>query len=55
MHLCIFFSEQGLGKISAKDVQLFRRGSVHEFYRLKELITLEQVNTSIVEKDNNLY
>ena len=49
-----FFSEQSLGKISAKDVELFRRESVHEFYRLKELITLEQVNTSVVEEDNNL-
>ena len=37
----------------------FRDGSVHEFYRLKEfyfnfrlkaLITLEQVNTSVAEK-----
>ena len=25
-------------------------GSVHEFYRLKALITLEQVITSVVEK-----
>ena len=29
-------------------------GSVHEFYRLKALITLEQVITSVVEKKNNL-
>ena len=27
---------------------------VHEFYRLKALITLEQVTTSVVEKKNNL-
>ena len=27
---------------------------VHEFYRLKALITLEQVITSVVEKKNNL-
>ena len=27
-----------------------RKGSVDEFYRLKALITLEQVNTSVVEK-----
>ena len=29
-----------------KDVELFRNGSVHELYRLKALVTLEQeVNT----------
>ena len=31
---------------------LFRNGSAHKFYRLKALITLEQVNTSVVEKKN---
>ena len=31
-----------------KGVELFQKGSVHEFYRLKALITLEQVNTSVV-------
>ena len=31
----------------AKDVELFRNGSVHEFYRLKALITLEQAKTSV--------
>ena len=44
------FREESLGKIKAKDVELIRNGSVHEFYRLKALITLEQVNTSVVEK-----
>ena len=39
----------------SKDVELFRNGSVHEFYRLKELITLEQANISVVEKKKNLY
>ena len=34
----------------AKDVELFRNGSVREFYRLKALITLEQVNTLVFEK-----
>ena len=34
---------------------LFRNGSVHKFYHLKALITLEQVITSVVEKKNNLY
>ena len=33
---------------------LFRNGSVHEFYRSKALITLEQVITSVIEKKNNL-
>ena len=32
------------------DLELFRTGSVHEFYRLEGLITLEQVNTPMVEK-----
>ena len=31
-------------------LELFRNGSVDEFYRLKALITLEQVNTLVVEK-----
>ena len=34
----------------SKDVELFRNGLVHEFYRLKALITLEQANISVVEK-----
>ena len=44
------FWEESLRKINKCDLELFRNGSVHEFYRLKELITLEQVNTSVVEK-----
>ena len=32
-----------------KDFELLRNGSVYEFYRLKGLITLDQVNTSVVE------
>ena len=39
------FCEEGLGKIAVKDVALFRNRSVQEFYLLKALITLEQVNT----------
>ena len=31
-------------------MELFRKGSVYEFYRLKALIILKQVNTSVVEK-----
>ena len=50
MHVC----EESLEKISAKDIELFQHGSVHEFYRLKALITLEQVNTSVVGKNKNL-
>jgi len=46
------FHEEWLGKINAKNVELVRNGLVHEFYRLKALITLEQVNTSMVEKKN---
>ena len=44
---CIF-REESFGKVNSKDVELFRNGSVHEFYHLKALITLEQVNTSVV-------
>ena len=42
--------ESHAGKINAKDVEVFRNGSVYEFYRLKALIILEQANTSVVEK-----
>ena len=35
-------------------IELFRNGSVHELYPLKALITLEQVITSVIEKENNL-
>ena len=31
--------DESLGKINAKDVELFRKGSVHELYRLKAWIT----------------
>ena len=41
-------------KKEAKDLELFRNWSVHEFYRLKALITLKQVISSVVEKKNNL-
>ena len=42
------FCEESLGAIDAKVLELFRNGSEHEFYRLKALITLEQVKASIV-------
>ena len=46
---CIF-GEESLGKIkNAKD------GSFYEFYHLKALYTLEQVNTSVFEKKRDLY
>ena len=36
--------------------RVFPERSVHEFYRLKALITLEEVNTSVVQKKKkNLY
>ena len=35
-------------------VEPFWNGSVHELYRLKALITLEQGNTSVVKKKKNL-
>ena len=36
--------------LEAKYVELFGNGSVYEYYRLKVLITLEEVNISVVEK-----
>ena len=44
------FCEGSLGKVNAKDSELFRNSLVHEFYCLKVLITLERV----VEKKKNL-
>ena len=41
------FCEESLGKIDAKDIELFRNGLSHEFYRLKVFMTLEKVNTSV--------
>ena len=46
----LMFCEESLGKVNAKDLELFRNRLVHEFYCLKVLITLEQV----VEKKKNL-
>ena len=37
------FCEESLGKIKFR---AFRNMSVHKFYRLRELITLEQVNAT---------
>ena len=38
-----------------KDVERFQNGSFHEFCRLKELITLKEVNTSDVETRKNVH
>ena len=43
------FCEESLGKVNAKDLELFRNRLVHKFYCLK-VITLEQE----VEKKKNL-
>ena len=40
------FCEESLGKVNAKDLELFRNRLVHEFYCLKVVITLEQVWSS---------
>ena len=40
------FCEESLGKIDA-GIELSGNGSIHEFYCLKALITLEQVNASL--------
>ena len=37
------FCEESLGKVNAKDLELFQNRLVHEFYCLKMVITLEQV------------
>ena len=42
--------EESFGKINAIYVELFQNGSVHEFYCLKALISLEQVNISVIKK-----
>ena len=48
------FCEESLGTIKY-NLELFRDVTVHEFYRLKALITLEQVNTTEwSEKNKNL-
>ena len=44
-------SERLMGKMSLK---LFRNGSVLEFYGLKALITLEQVNSSVLKERRTL-
>ena len=36
------------------DLELSRNRLVHEFYHLKVLITLEQVNTPVVKKKKNV-
>ena len=48
------FCEGSLEKVNNKDIELFRNKLVHKLYHLKVLITLEQVNTSVVEKKKNV-
>ena len=47
-HVC--FYEESLGKTNAKDFELFLNGSAHKFNCLKAVITLEQLNFSVVKK-----
>ena len=47
MHM---FCEESLGNDYSKDVELLRSRSVHKLDRLKALIILEQVNTSVGKK-----
>ena len=50
------FREESFGKTNAKDVVLFRNGSVHEFHYFKASITLAGTSEySVVEKKKNLY
>ena len=44
------FAKENLGNVNEKGLELFWKRLVHKFYRLKALITLEQVNASVVEK-----
>ena len=46
--------KSSLGKVYAKDLELFQNRLVNEFYRLKVFVTLEQLNTSVVKKKKNL-
>ena len=49
------FFEESSGKIKESlNLELFRNVSVHEFYRFKALITLEQVNKWVLEKNKNI-
>ena len=45
--------EESLRNIDAKDLEPFWKGSVHEFNLLKALMTLEQVNSSMVIESIN--
>ena len=45
------FCEESLGGLN---LEFFHNRSVHELYRLKALLTLEQVNTTVVEKKKRI-
>ena len=49
---CVYRSHACFAKKAQErlTLELFRNVSVHEFYRLKALITLEQVNTTVWSK-----
>ena len=47
--------EESFRKINAKGVKLFQNGSIHEFYHAKALITLEELNTLVIEIKKGLY
>ena len=40
----MFCGESFIGKVYAKDLELFQNRLVHEFYPLKVVVTLEQLN-----------
>ena len=42
--------EESLGKVNAKDLELFRNRLVHEFYCLKVVITSEQDSGRVKEE-----
>ena len=46
MHIC--FAKKALQQ--KLNLELFQNRSVHKFCRLKALVTLDQVNTKVVEK-----
>ena len=52
-YCCVIEATHVLGR-KLIGLELFRNGSVDEFYRLKALITLEQVNTLVVGKKRRI-
>ena len=52
---CCEFLNRPKPGLTLTDVERFQNGSIHEFCRLKALITFKEVNTSDVEKRKNLH